>query len=456
MTQALKHQENALPIRHLILAWGFVTLFAGLIGNAVIAKEQRPESGSVGQARSHAESVLVTEFGVVGDGRADDTRNFQRALNACSIKNIECTIPENKKVRITKPIYIWGNSSLYGERGAEILPDMQDLTDRYVVNLGISGKHAPEKPFLGYIGNITFRPISGPSDKWLKDKTPIAGRVIQIWRAENAGITNNTFHLGAFHYGATASHNNRFWLKGRPIKKQLTISGNTINATSGSHGMEGIGISNAEMITISNNHIKGVGDDVIGVHFCNNVKIVENQAEGVDGRIFLSNSRNILVKDNVISRGPSPLDGQYKKGVALIYVGFEFPARVREPKPMNTQIINNTLIYPDNAIDGGATINIRGAENTLISGNTIINNSPMVKAHGIWVAPWEDPKIRSIVVNQTTYPIIGARIVNNKLIGKYPLKIVQTGRCIGYVGQVQITGNLAKIGRLSCPKVVKR
>jgi len=440
-----------LTIRVLFL-FGVFNLIIGCVA------AQNEIAGSPTTKKNGFPHIFVTSYGVKGDGVSDDTRSFQTALTKCSNYNLTCIIPANKKIRITKPVFIWGKSGLLGENGAEILPDIQDLKDRYVINLGISNKHKSEKVFSGRIENITFRPLSGPHDRWLEDRgrTPIAiaGRIIQIWRARNASIKNNVFELGVFKYAATAGHNNRFWFRFKTIRNQITINGNTINAISGAHGMEGIGINNASGVIISNNIVFGVGDDVIGVHFCDNVKIIGNVLKGVDGRILVTNSSNILIELNDISRIPSPLDGKYRKGASLIFIGFESLARVYEPKPSNTLIRNNTLTYPGGAIDGGAAIFVRGAEATIIRDNIVINNSSLVTAYGIWVAPEERPNTSKKVMNLKYYPMYDAKIIDNKLIGKFPLEIVQTGMCIGYRGDIEINRNDAKIGKLSCPEVV--
>lgn len=98
----------------------------------------------------------VTTFDVVGDGIHDDTQSFQSALDQCSKSNKVCMVPSGKRVRVTRPIFIWGNSGLYGEDGAEIHVDIDDLRGRYVLNLGLRRKHVPERPFSGHISNLTF------------------------------------------------------------------------------------------------------------------------------------------------------------------------------------------------------------------------------------------------------------------------------------------------------------
>lgn len=399
------------------------------------------------------DEINVTTYGVVGDGIKDDTRNFQTALDYCSEHSKRCIVPSDLSVRITRPVFIWGSSSLRGNSGSEIHVDFGNLKNRYVLNLGLRRIRVAGTPFSGRIENLTFRVVDGPLDKWDEEKYPIAGRIIQFWRAKNVVISNNEFDIGVYFYAATAGHINRKWLKGIGERENITISGNTVRAKAGSHGMEGIGINYAKNVTISNNSISGVGDDLIGVHFCDQVKVIGNNASGVDGRIFLSNSTNVLVESNILVREPSPLDGEFKRGVSLIYVGYEYPARAREPKPTNTVILNNVLRYPAGAIDGGAAINIRGAEKTLVKGNVIINDSKTVSAHGIWIAPWEDPNIDDFEFNQRTYPIIDARIVENRLLGKYPLEIVQTGACYAHKGRLEIKDNEARVRRKSCPDV---
>ena len=125
---------------------------------------------------------------LVGDGRADDTHVLQRALNECAELEVTCFLPAHKKLRITRPLYLWGSSGLVGRDGSQLLIDFEDFSERYVLNLGLQSKLKPAKAFSGRISNVTFTVANGPLDKWDADRKPIAGRVIQFWRAQSAVI----------------------------------------------------------------------------------------------------------------------------------------------------------------------------------------------------------------------------------------------------------------------------
>ena len=284
----------------------------------------------------------------------------------------------------------------------------------------------------------------------MSDGTPIAGRIIQFWRAQNAIVKNNTFELGQYFYTSTAGHNNSLWFNGPFVRKNIDIILNKINAVSDAHGMEGIGIDNAQTISIKNNTINGVGDDLIGVHFCRDVQIKDNDLKGVDGRIFVATSTDIVIDNNKIERVASGIDGLFKKGDSLIYIGYEYPSAIRTPHPENIEITNNRLTYPINSIDEGAAISVQGAINTIIDNNKVFNYSLTVKAHGIWIAPWLDPDISDPDTNFMTYSVIGAQIKNNVMSGKYPLKIVMTGKCIGFNDKIYYKNNIADL-EISCP-----
>ena len=90
--------------------------------NETWSQHQFPDIKIVGKV------ISVSEFGVSGDGKTDDTASFQEALTACSNDGIQCTIDENMSVRITEPVYMWGNGSLIGNRGAKVLIDISNLS----------------------------------------------------------------------------------------------------------------------------------------------------------------------------------------------------------------------------------------------------------------------------------------------------------------------------------------
>lgn len=394
--------------------------------------------------------VIENKYYIQGIAGIDDTVILQNAFTYCSINEVKCVIPKNKKALITSPLYIWGNTSLIGEHGAEIQLNVFDLTQRYVINLGISGVLQPEQPFVGKIKGVTFRAITGPLDKWQEpNRTPIAGHIIQCWKCKHTTIKKNVFEIGEYFYKAIATQVDGAWMFGLGIKHNITISHNTINQNHINTGIECINAFKAQDITIKGNTCTGSGDDLIGLHFVDGAVVKDNILRGVDGRIFCASCTDTIIKGNHIERMASLLDGQWYKGVALIYVGYEHPAAVHD-RPHNIIIKNNVLILPEGSIDGGAVINIRGAGDIMVKDN-IIRNDSMTNPHGVWVAPWQEPGQPS---NYEDYYIKDVSIVENKFNGTNPLKIIQTDQCIGYQGFVDIINNLGEIGRLSCPSVV--
>lgn len=403
-------------------------------------------------SKSIENKVYVTDYGVIGNGVADDTIALQEALKNCSIGQIACVIPKNKKVRITGPIYIWNKTSLIGEHRAEIQVDFIDLTERFVLNLGIAGKQLKRPPFQGKIKGIIFRALSGPTDKWLNgDRSiPIAARFIQCFRCKHTTIKGNKFEAGPYFYGATASQNNANYMRGSEVHHNITIKNNVIHQDATSHGQECIGIGPAQDVLIKGNKCVGSGDDLIGAHFVDGLVIKENSLFGVDGRIYVSNGKDVIIKGNHIERMASTLDGQWYKGNTLIYLGYETPARVH-PRPERAVIKGNVLVYPEMAIDGGAAISIQGASDVLVKGNIIRNESQLVTSKGIWVAPWRDSQTPELEYEK--YYIENVSIRNNKMTGDYPLQIFQTDSCVGYKGFLDIINNESLVN-LSCPQVV--
>ena len=115
-----------------------------------------------------------------------------------------------------------------------------------------------------------------------------SGRIIFLWRSEGGTISHNTFHIGPYGYGPTSSGNNNNIVRNgnaNCIRKNITITDNIITAEGTDViGSEGIGLNQWDGAEIARNKISGVGDDMIGIHFSNDVNIHDNDLSGVDGR----------------------------------------------------------------------------------------------------------------------------------------------------------------------------
>ena len=363
------------------------------------------------------ESVDVTTFGVVANGIADDTVPMQTALTHCSEGRLTCVVPRGARIRITKPLYLWSGGSLRGERGSEFLLAMADDADRFVFNLGIRGRQRIAQPHTGSISGLKFRILAGPSDKWADDKSPISGRVIQFWNVDGSRIQGNWFSLGSFFYGATAAQKNKAWLTGPQSRRGIKILDNEVHAEAVAHGMEGLSVGYCSEVEIRGNLVVGVGDDPIGIHFCEDVVVAKNRTRGVDGRIYISNSKRVLVRNNDVRRSPSPVDGKFRAGTALIWVGYDRNARKLWPEPEDIEISDNRLEYPRDAIDTGGAISIQGGDRIKVTSNKVINHSKSVRAKAVSLKPYFD--LRRLQFHQ----LGEVTVVDNSATGRYPLVI---------------------------------
>jgi hypothetical protein len=391
--------------------------------------------------------ISVLQFGAVGDGVTDDTSALRRAFKKCSNFGLTCVLPKNKIFLVTEALFLWGKASLIGEDTTAVIEyRVQDTP--YLLNIGISGKHKLEEPFSGMISGVKFKVTAGKR-----------GRIIYFWRTRNASIINNMFEVGNYRFSATSSGNVNSWLKyaNKYIRENITIRRNKIIATSDNLGSEGIGLGSFDGVVISDNIIIGVGDDPIGVHYCKNVNITNNFMTSVDSRLYVSNSVNVEIRNNVVKRIASPLNNKFYQGIALIYIGFELFNRDNSlSAPTNISVFDNDLYYEPGTIDAGAGIYVYGPRNVSIGRNKIINDSEDTIATAIHLLPahfsarWKDP---DNIDGSKVARVWDVSIYENVTSGQFPQKIIMTGMCVDYMGKIIIRDNLAKDYQLYCLKV---
>jgi len=393
--------------------------------------------------------IDVLTFGAKGDGVTDDTLSLQHAFKRCSNLGRVCKLPKNKTFLVTKPLFLWGKASLVGEDETSTI-EFKVLNSPYLLNIGISDKNKIEKPFSGVISGITFKVSDGKR-----------GRIIFFWRTQGASVEDNIFLVGNYRYSATSSGNVNSWLKNSRlyIRRNISIKRNKVIASADNLGSEGIGIGEFDGVVITDNDITGVGDDPIGVHYSKNVRIENNFMTSVDSRLYVSNSVNVEIKNNVVKRVASPLNNKFYKGIALIYIGFElFNKNNSLSAPSNINVYDNKLYYPPGAIDAGAGIYIYGPRNVNVSRNIIVNDSKDVIATAIHLLPamfsakWKDP---GNIDKPNIARVWDVLIEDNNAIGTVPQRIIMTGKCVDYMGKVIIKNNLAKEYQLYCKKVQK-
>lgn len=397
---------------------------------------------------------IAAYAGAVGDGVVDDTFSVQKALTACSNQGVTCVIPANKQFLITKELYLWGEGNLVGADSTSSI-NLNTGSVPYVLNVGIGGVQQLKQKWSGRIQNVTFKGVG-----------PGTGRIIFLWRSEGATISNNVFIIGAYGYGPTSSGNNNHIVRNGDancIRKNLKITNNLVIAEGTDLiGNEGIGLNQWDGAEIAYNTVSGVGDDMIGIHFSRNINIHDNDLSGVDGRLFVANSRHVTIVNNKVSREASKLTGLWYQGIALLYIGHEADVPNNESAPTHITARGNTLTYNPGAVDRGAAIYVYGPRNVTVSDNIVVNNSSATTAVGIHLLPFVflkgsvwidpdglDPHMVSRVHNVT--------IANNNLNrGSHPMSVIQTGQhCDYYVGPVTIANNLAGDYSFICDPVTR-
>lgn len=393
--------------------------------------------------------IQMTAYGAVGDGVTDDTVAVQTALTACSDASDRCVVPEGKTFAITNRLFMWGGASLYAVNKADGLTFNGDGTN--LVNIGISALLTSASVWTGTISHLTFTVTGGSG-----------GRILYFWRTNGGTVTDTAFNVDTFSYSATSSGNNQAYLANcesnaysatNPcVRRNLTVTDNTITADATNLGSEGFGFGWFDQVTIDGNEIIGVGDDPIGLHFCSNSRVTNNTMSSSDGRLFVANSWNIYVAGNVVQRKPRPSTGTHYQGIALVYIGFETAGDNSYPPPENITVLGNRLSYAAGSIDLGTGIYLYGIRSSYIANNQVIKAStgdgPPV---GLYLLPWmftgtwTDP---SGLDPTDTGRVHSNLISNNKLSNGLILQ--STGSCDDYVGMVGVTRNSTDTDNLHC------
>ena len=393
---------------------------------------------------SWAADVLLTADGAVGDGVTDDTTNVQTTLTTCSTNGDRCVVPSGKTFKITNRLFMWGAGSLYAETKTDGLTF--DGTGTNLVNFGLSAMNVSADVWTGTVSHMTFTVTGGAG-----------GRILFFWRTNGATVTDNIFTVGATAYSATSSGNNQPYLNDceanaysatNPcVRRNITITNNLITGTGTDLGSEGFGLGHFDGAIIDNNDVRAVGDDPIALHFCTNSRVTNNRVSSLDGRVFIVNSRNVLVASNRISRTPRVSTGTFYAGIALLYIGFEDTATNSYSAPTNITVHNNKLIYPVGAIDSGAAIYLYGLRSSYVANNRIYNDSSTLTAQGIYLLPfpfvgvWTDPD----GIDPTTVGRVHDNLIENNSTthGMVSRPMIMTGNCADHVGTLGLRNNQA-------------
>lgn len=400
----------------------------------------------LGSSSIPADAVNLSDFsGAVGDGIVDDTLSVQRTLTYCSENNLTCYLPPHKRYLVTGPVFLWGGCSILGGTKSGFY---LNASAPYIFNIGIKARQVLGNTWNGKIENVSFRVIGSGG-----------GRILFFWRSDGASIIKNSFYLGESEYGPMSSgNNNNYVVNGNVncIRKNITISNNRIYAETDIYGSEGIGLNQWDGAVIADNHVHGVSDDMIGIHFSNNIQIYGNTLGGTDGRLYVSNSRNVEIRNNDISRMPSVSSGAWNVGIALLYIGHELDMTNSNYAPENIIVEDNRLTYPQGARDIGSAIYLYAPRGVVIRRNTVTKHSVTGSITGLHLLPfpyvngvWTDP---TGLDKQNVSRVYGATIEeNNFASGSVPMTVRMTGAtCAQYIGPVVIQNNRAGAYSLIC------
>lgn len=181
------------------------------------------------------------------------------------------------------------------------------------------------------------------------------------------------------------------------------------------------------------------------MHISTNVVIRNNQLFSVHGRLFVSNSKNVLIRGNYHERVPDAA-GQWQAGISLLYIGPEGFGSNNYPAPQNHEIVNNTLYYPSGSVDAaGGMIYLYGVRDANCHDNDIVCDAMAFGGQGIYVLPallssWVDP---DGLDPGSTMRVHRFMLFRNRSLGANPRRIIQSGNNSDFPGPGLVDGNLA-------------
>ena len=384
-----------------------------------------------------------------------DTRYIQNAITYLNktgnrVGTQILYFPKGKYV-VDRTLFLYSNISWEGDGvgTSKIYPrgNYGNTSDTlYTIALGVVSKGGTVIPWRGsHITGIQFHPNAGTK----------VGTLINGFAVDDSYISENYIYLADLTPAsgiciAIETTLNTAWCSGSSVT-DLAITNNKIIAKHAYNQGEGIGITKGTRVIVDNNYISGIGDDGIAFHNCTNVSARNNKIYVVDGRIYLSNTKDAKIDGNYIERIADQQSGKWISGGEFIRVTLESNGTVQGSE--NIDIINNTVYLPSNVIDTTSSltyqIRVQGVQAAHITGNTCISNSPRIQSaisiESVTLAGWTGPAGNPDFSNGGTERPRNVIINGNICKGSNPGGIVENAlTTANIVGPILYTNNIGK------------
>jgi hypothetical protein len=411
-------------------------------GAGTAALASLPAFATTARAAIAQSFVNPRDYGVVGDGKVDDSVGMNACLKYASDVGKSVLIGADMRIRVTRKLFIYGNASIVGESRESSMVILQTLpgeppAPEHWIHCGIAASSMAPRTWRGRIDNVQFL---------LKSPT---AEVVTFHAAENVAFTNCIIDQVALGHQAgnclKSGFSNLCSPGGSCTPRYGQIVNNTLRAWADGApvggGGGGINLGNADSILIAGNHIEGFGDDAIAVISCQHCVIRDNWARGIRSRIGSFSGRQNSFYNNYLERQPGR-DGVWQPA-AMFYATFLQSPYAIPPTPENITFSGNQAVLPAGAPDAGNTpadfMLIGGVHGCVVHGNIFINNSRQTVLPRLRLIPMGlDPNLPGDHVSRPR----SVEISGNIMSGSFPGTIEeQLGE--GPNGPITYGGNIA-------------
>lgn len=427
---------------------GFILYLLSSLGASIVGFMQ---AGVGGVLRSVLEKlrerVTPYDFGVVGDGVADDSAAVTKFFDYLNATEKTGIIPAGCLMRIVGTNYfLTGAASILGENRANagfLIDGALSDSGKYLINCGIPSIGGTPKAWSGFIKGVKFTCRSTTGD-WRY--------TIMLHYVRGCEVSANLFDYTPLVAGQQYPHssvegfNNNAYNSVSNIREDIRICDNEVKAKQDQNGGQGFGCNYGKRIFILNNTVRGMADDPVGLHGCDDFVIAGNKLYITDGRIYLGSCKNGLVYANRIERIAGGASGLYYGGGSYIQAEIENPVSLPQA-PTNIDIFHNTLVVPAAAFSiAFYGIRVSGGRKVAIEGNKLICNSSSTLTYGISVEPksgltgWTDP---DGIDAGTVCKSRDVAVAGNICSGLYPQTFGMNGTAADFI-RTTITNNICK------------